>query len=385
MQCLFIGKVNQVMRDIPRAVLYIDLNILDENYKTIRAKVPPEVKILCVVKADAYGHGATDVARRLALHGADYFGVATVEEAVELRDSGITTPILVMSGIFPWDEIKPVLANNLTPVVYDFHTLHRIQEESAHFDSLLKIHIKIDTGMGRLGFHPDDMPSVIDHIKNTANVRVEGLMSHFASSENRDEHGINQITRFKKVLDLFKDNSIEPELAHMANSGVLTNYPEAYFNMVRVGINLYGSYSAKALRDKLVLKQVMKLTSKIALIREFPSGCSLSYGRTFTTTRKTKVAYIPLGYADGYPRTMSNKGRVLIRDTECSIVGRVCMDWLLVDVTDLGDVNAGEDVVLLGKSNTKVITADEIAELEGTIPYEILCKISKRVVREYVR
>ena len=369
---------------IPRAVAYVDLNAIEENFKTIKTFLPPGVKVLCVVKADAYGHGAVEVARKLEGNGADYLGVATIDEGMELRESGITTPILIMSGIFPWDDVGLVFKSRLTPVVYDSATLDRIEEEGEHHDEALKIHVKIDTGMGRLGFSIDDIPYLAEHIKSTKSVQLEGLMSHFSASEVRNDYGLHQVDLFTKALRMVQDTGLNPEIVHMANSGAVTTYPDAYFSMVRVGINLYGSYPSKELREKMVLAPVMKFVSKISLLREFGEGQALSYGGTYTTKKNTKIAYVPVGYADGYPRALSNKGSVLIRDRRCSIVGRICMDWLLVDVTYLNGIEAGEEVVLLGRSDTQMITADEVAEISGTIPYEILCKISKRIMRVYV-
>jgi alanine racemase len=369
---------------IPRAVAYEDLNVLEENYRTIKAMLAPDVKALCVVKADAYGHGAVEVARRLETNDVDYLGVATIDEGIELRDSGISTPILVMSGIFPWDDMEPLYKNGLTAVVYDSATLDRIKEEGRRRDEVLKVHVKVDTGMGRLGFSVEDIPYVAERIKEMGNVEMEGFMSHFSASETRDEYGLNQVELFKRALQSLRDAGVDPPIIHMANSGALTTYPDAHFSMVRVGINLYGSHAAKALRDKIGLRQVMKFVSKIAIMRDFPEGHSLSYGGTYVTKKNTRVAYVPVGYADGYLRAMSNKGVVLIKDKRCSIIGIICMDWLLVDVTYLDHAEVGEEVVLLGGSDTQVITADEIAEIAGTIPYEILCKISKRIMRVYV-
>lgn len=368
-----------------RARAYVDLNVIDQNYGAIKTLLPHNVKTLCVVKADAYGHGAVEIARRLESLGVNYLGVATTDEGIELRNNGITVPILVMSGILMWDEIEYLYKNMLTTVVYDINTLQRLKEESLTHDETLKIHIKVDTGMGRLGFTPDELPVVIREIKEPCKIEVEGCMSHFSSSENRDEYGFNQIATFKKALQLLKKNDINPELIHMANSGAIAQYPEAYFNMIRVGIALYGSYPSKGLSKILHVKPVMKFSSRIALIKEFPPGSSLSYGRTFITERKSMIAYIPVGYADGYPRSLSNKGSVLINDKRCNVVGRICMDWLLVDVTDKDNIAVGEEVILLGSGIRDSITADEIAEHTGTIPYEILCKISKRVPRIYVQ
>jgi alanine racemase len=336
------------MANTNRAVAFIDLSILEENYKTIKAKVLPETGILCVVKADAYGHGAVEVCRRIESIGISYLGVATIDEAVDLRANGINSPILVMSGIMPWDDISVFLQQDVTPVVYELSVLMKLSSLAKSFSKPLKIHLKFDTGMGRLGFMPDDASLVINHLAGVDNIHVEGLMSHFSSSEIRDAHGIGQINTFKKIIEVFLKKGFQLEIVHMANSGAIINYPESHFNMVRT---------------------------------EFPEGFPLSYGRTFVTSKSTRVAYIPVGYADGYPRALSNKGSVLIRDKRCDVIGRVCMDWFLVDVTGYGDINVNDEVILLGESITDCITADEIAEISGTIPYEILCKISKRVIR----
>jgi alanine racemase len=373
------------MMNNERACAYVDLSVIEYNYSSIKALLPDKVKILCVVKADAYGHGSIEIAKKLESLGANYLGVATINEGLELRNNGISIPILVMSGILTEYDIDYVYKYMLTPVVYDIGTLRKLKEESLNHDEKLKIHIKLDTGMGRLGFTPDELPVVIKEIKEPCRIDVEGFMSHFASSENRDEYGFKQVATFKKALQVLEQSGIKPELVHMGNSGAITQYPEAHFDMVRVGIALYGSYPSKDLSKILHIIPAMKLSSRIAIIKEFPPGSSLSYGRTFTTERKTRIAYVPIGYADGYPRSLSNKGSVLINDRRCNVAGRICMDWLLVDITDKGNMAVGEEVILLGKGINDSITADEIAEHTGTIPYEILCKISKRVPRIYVQ
>ncbi len=373
-----------MVRGTERAIAYVDLNILEENLRMVQARITARAKVLCVVKADAYGHGAMEVSRRLENAGVDYLGVATIEEGFELRKKNIGLPILIMSGILPWEDIGPAAERELTIVVHNARMLEKIVSASTSFNKPLKIHIKIDSGMGRLGFNIDDMVFVARQLKDARNIVCEGIMSHFASSEIRDDYGLRQVALFQDARLALVAQGITPELAHMANSGAVIQYPEAHFDMVRVGISLYGAYPAGVLAEKLPLKQVMKLVTKIALIREFPAGKALSYGRTYLTGKTTRVAYIPVGYADGYPRSLSNKGFVLIKDTKCSIVGIVCMDWSLVDITDIGGVDVGEEVILLGRDNINVITADELAECAGTIPYEILCKISKRVPRFYV-
>jgi alanine racemase len=367
-----------------RVIAYIDLGVLEENLRLIKSHITPGAKTLCVVKANAYGHGAVEVSRRLETAAVDYLGVATIDEGIELRANGIQLPILVMSGLFPWDEIAPVVKHELSLVIYDIRILKKIVEASPFFEKPLKVHIKVDTGMGRLGFSVHDMAIVAEQLRSTRNIICEGLMSHFASSEIRDDFGLRQLASFREAKSALTSTGVVPTIAHMANSGAIIQYPEAHFDMVRFGISLYGSYSGRALAEKLCLKQVMKFVTRIALIREFPAGQALSYGRTYVTGKSARIAYIPVGYADGYPRALSNKGFVLIKDKKCSIVGLVCMDWSLVDITDVGGVDVGEEVILLGPGNTQTITADELAEYTGTIPYEILCKISKRVPRFYV-
>ncbi len=366
-----------------RARVEIDLKALDENYRTVRAKIPATVKMLCVVKADGYGHGAVPVARTLESAGANYFGVATIDEGMELRQSGISLPILVMGGVMSWDKVNDFSEHGLTPVIADFESLKRVDDHAALRNVPVAVHIKIDTGMGRLGFSKDEMNRLATSLKEARYIRVEGLMSHFASSEHRDEYGFSQISRFQEAVSFLKKSHIEPKLLHMANSGAVCCYPESYFSMVRIGILLYGSYSDSSLAGTVSVKPVMRLSSRVAYVKSFPPDSPLSYGRTFVTERQTRVAYIAAGYADGVPRALSNTGSVLLRGKRCPIVGRVCMDWLLADVTDLPGIETGERAVVMGTGGDDAITADEIAGHAGTIPYEILCAISRRTSRQY--
>ena len=367
-----------------RAKVEIDLKVLEENYRAIRAKVPSDVRMLCVVKADGYGHGAVPVARRLESAGANYFGVATIDEGIELRNDGISLPVLVMGGVMPWDETATLWEHQLTPVLADFEGLRRLAQDAKQRKAPINAHVKVDTGMGRLGFSLDELEGLAKALKSAECIRVEGAMSHFSCSEQRDAYGMAQISRFREAVSFLKAHAILPSLLHMANSGAVCQYPEAYFSMVRVGIMLYGSYSDSSLADKIPVRPIMKLASRVAYVKVFPAQSALSYGRTFITKRKTKVAYIAAGYADGIPRALSNKGAVLLHGQRCPIIGRVCMDWLLADVTDLPDVELGEEAVLMGAAGNDSITADEIAGHAGTIPYEILCSISRRTSRAYV-
>lgn len=374
------------MSNSPRAVAYIDLGALEENCRSIREHLSPGAGLLGVVKADAYGHGALEISRKLESMGIDYLGVATIDEAVDLRKGGINTPLLIMSGLFSWDEIEPVLRYDLTPVVHDRALLARFVARSKDLGQSVKVHVKFDTGMGRLGFLPEEAREIAQILVGAPGLEPEGLMTHFPSSEVRDEYGLSQIKVFRQVVDTFKEAGFNPAYVHMGSSGAIVNYPEAHFSLVRAGISLYGSHPSRTLEQALPLRQVMKVVARIAFCREFPAGVSLSYGRTYETPRSTRIAYIPVGYSDGYPRSLSNKGRVLIDNRECNIVGRVCMDWILADVTGLDGIESGHEAILLGEGNAPGvrISANEMADLAGTIPYEILCKISRRVVRIYV-
>ncbi|HEX2966507.1 MAG TPA: alanine racemase [Syntrophorhabdaceae bacterium] len=372
------------MAEMERTIAYIQLNAVEENLRNIRKFLKPGTKTLCVVKADAYGHGAVQVSKRLEELSVDYLGVATIKEGCDLRKNGIRLPVLVMSGLMPWDNLDHVLENDLSLVVYDLNTLTRIAEKGSSAGKSVNVHVKIDSGMGRLGFRPDELPDLAGLIRSDRSIVCEGLMSHFASSELRDEYGLMQVSRFQDAKKTLENSGVSPVVTHMANSGAVVQYPEAHFDMVRTGINLYGSYSDENLTKKIELRQVMKLASRIALIREFPAGSALGYGRTFVTQKNTRIAYVPVGYADGYPRSLSNKGFVLINGYKCFIVGTICMDWFLADISDLHQVDIGDEVILIGQGGRHTITADDIARQTGTIPYEVLCNISKRVPRVYV-
>jgi alanine racemase len=330
-----------------RTWIEVDLAVLESNLRSIKALVPADVSILCVIKAEAYGHGAVEAGRRLQAVGAGYFGVATLDEAMQLRKAGITLPILVLGGILPWESPDPFVEYDITAVVYSVETLER----AARFENrkALKVHLKFDTGMGRLGFTLQETDRLVRWFeRGLPQVEIEGVMSHFSSSERRDEYGLRQVDAFGKILDVLAKSGIRPKYVHMANSGAICNYPEAYFNMVRPGIMLYGAYPDEGLCARLAVKPVMKWSSRVAAVRVFPPRSALSYGRTYVTNGQTSVAYVPVGYSDGYQRALSNKGVVLIRGARCGVIGRVCMDWILVNVTELERVSVGDPVTLVG-------------------------------------
>lgn len=348
----------------------MDLEGIRENYERIRAFLPESVSILSVVKSNAYGHGMEKTARKLESLGISYFGVSCFEEGKILREIGINSPILVLSGFMPWDNLEEFSKLNLTAVVHNFSMIERLKREERKYP--LRLHIKIDTGMGRLGFFPEEIQRLIEILKGIEKIEIEGIMSHFSSSEIRDEFGLNQVKIFKETIGFFEREGIELRFKHMANSAAIINYPEAHFNMVRIGLALYGYFPKKELEDKLRLKKAMKVKSKVAFVKEFEEGTPVSYGRTFITKRRTKVAFIPLGYGDGYPRSLSNKGFLKIKDRLFPIIGTISMDFILADVTD-SEVQEGDEATLLDET----LNAYEISSLVGSIPYELLCNISK--------
>jgi alanine racemase len=365
-----------------RTSVRIDLPALEENYRAVRGLVSADTALLCVIKADAYGHGAVEVGRRLQSAGAPYFGVASIEEGRELRENGISVPILVLSGVMPWERLDSALDYDLSVAVGNFELLERI----CAFKSArpLKLHVKIDTGMGRLGFAPGEIASLLPLLEDLRAAEVEGLMTHFPSSEARDDFGLGQVALFSEVIRRFEASGISPRFRHMANSAAICNYPEGRFNMVRPGIMLYGCYPDAALKKKVRLTPVMRWVSSIAFVRTFPAGARLSYGGTHVTEKETRVGYVPVGYAHGYPRALSNRGSVIVAGRRCRVLGMVCMDWTLVDLTGVPAAKTGVEVVLLGSAEGASVTADEMARETGSIPYEILCGISKRFKRVYV-
>lgn len=359
------------------AVAEIDLEALTQNLGVAK-KHTGNTNILAVVKADAYGHGAVPVSKHLVKQGVSALGVAFTHEAVILRESGITTPIL---SFFSRDNIADVLAYNITPVVFEFNTAKAISDTAYKENRHIPIHIKVDTGMGRVGFQIDTALNEILRIAQLKNITLEGLMSHFSEADLQDKEFANQqITAYSTLLHDLKERNIYFKHYHMANSASVLTMPHANFNMVRPGIMLYG-YAFPGAKG---LKPVLSLTSRIILIKKVPAGTPISYGRTFITKRESTIATIPLGYADGYSRKLSNHGEVLISGRRAPVAGRVCMDTIMVDVTEVPDVSYESEVVVIGYQGKEHISANEIAEKTGTIPYEVLTSIGPRVQRVYI-
>ena len=367
----------------------INLDNLKHNYDLIRAHLSDKTKFMAVVKADAYGHGAKIIAKELDSYGADWFAVSNIEEALQLREFGITKPILIL-GYTPANLAKTLADNNISQALLDKDYAKRLIENAKRDNVKVKVHIKIDTGMDRIGFihHKIDDNSAIENIKSVLDndyLIAEGIFTHFATSDyDNDENGEHTKMQFKLFTDVINKllaNGIEIPLRHCSNSAATLDKPEYHLDMVRPGIIMYG-LNPSSYFTKYDLRPAFKLKSVVSLIKEIEPGDAVSYGRTFTADKKMKVATIPVGYADGYSRLLSNKGYVLVNGKKANILGRICMDQCIVDITDIDNVSVGDKVLLFGDDG---LTTDDYSKLCGTINYETVCLVGKRVPRVYYK
>jgi len=368
----------------------IDLNNLAANFRTIKQRVGSETKVMAVVKANAYGHGAVACARRLAAEGADWFGVALPEEGIELRDAGITQPILCLSG-FWGDQSTLCLKHRLTPVVYRIDMLQRLNQAAHEAGVVVDVHAKIDTGMGRLGVRFDEMNEFVAAVSELKNVRIDGVMTHFAAADDSSCRPLthNQIRRFQEAASILRQHGHTPTHVHLANSAATFGEKESWGNLVRPGGVLYGLW-----RDVLPLSvgdpdllPVMSVHSRIALLKWVPAGETIGYGCTFEASRRSLIATVPIGYHDGYMRGLSNRAHVIVRHAFAPVVGRVSMDLTLVDVTGVEGVEVDDRVTLLGMDEPGSelnVTAEDLARISGTLSYEVTCGVSSRVPRNYI-
>ncbi len=364
----------------------IDLDALAHNFHLIQDCVGKEVKILAAVKADAYGHGAVECARRLAAEGVDWFGVAMPEEGIELRAAGNTKPILCLGGFWKGQE-SACLGQRLTPVVYRLDMIEAFDRAAKDAGVVADVHVKIDTGMGRLGIRCDEVSEFLEALKKLENIRVDGMMTHLAAADDpaHADFTQEQLKKFQVALKAFREHGFSSTFIHAANSAAIFSRPDARGDIVRPGGTLYG-FTRDVLSPQIEapsFRPVMSLYSRIMLLKQVSKGESLGYGCTFQTTRDSLIATIPIGYADGYRRTLSNCGRVIVRGKFAPVVGRVSMDLTLIDVTDVPDVRLNDLVVLLGRDGQASITAEEVAKTIGSLSYEITCGISSRVPRLY--
>ncbi len=355
----------------------IDARALRENFALVRAALPATTAILAVVKADGYGHGATWVAPVLEAAGAEWLGVATVEEGVEVRVAGVRKPILVLTGAAGGDV--PALREYRLSVAIPHRQIAR--ELAARLDGhRLGVHIKVDTGMGRLGVPPLEVPALVEELRRAGSFEIEGVFSHFANADRVDrEYSDYQVQMFRQVVDALAARGERPRWAHIANSAATLARPDTHLSLVRPGIVLYGV--APDVPVPRGLRPVMRLVTHIIQLKRVPSEFPVSYGQTFVTPRPTMLAVLPIGYADGYARALSNRAAVLVRGRRAPVVGAVCMDLTMVDVTDIEGVQLGDEVVLWGRQNGAEISVGEVAAWQGSVTYEVLTRLGKRVPR----
>lgn len=375
----------QAYRNRPTRAI-INLDNLRNNYGIMRSFIGADVKVMGIIKANAYGHGMLEIANRLISLGVNYFGVAFLEEGIFLREHGIKTPILVMGGI-NIEQIPDFIRHDIDITTSSLDKTRAISETSASLRKVAKVHIKIDTGMERLGVHWYNSHEFVDETFNSPNIVVEGIFSHFAKSDSikvKDREFTElQIKRFDEILGYMASKGYDAKYIHCANSAGILNYKNSYFNMVRPGLMLYG-YSVLPPGFKGVLKPVMTLLTKVSYFKVIPPGTGVSYNHTFTSEIQTRIVTLPVGYGDGYNRLLSNRGEVMIRGKKYTVAGNICMDQMMVDLGPGGEAFNGDDVLLFGKYCEDEIRLEDLCEKIHTIPYEILTMISNRVPRIYV-
>ncbi|MGD8663629.1 MAG: alanine racemase [Desulfobacterales bacterium] len=384
--------------DHPVTWAEIDLGAYAHNLKELKGISRPPARLMAVVKANGYGHGAVEVAREALDSGAQYLGVARINEAIALRKAGLSAPILIF-GYSPPDLAPLLIDYELTQTVYSLSTATALSEYANRKGKKITVHIKVDSGMGRLGFlledihtTPNDTPRnhpvrEIEAITRLAGLTVEGIFTHFATADSADKSYANlQLDRFLALLNRLQKEELEPPLRHAANSGALINLPESHLDMVRPGIASYGLYPSDEINKSIVdLKPVMTLKSRIIHLKKVPPGFNISYGITYQTKAHTTIATIPVGYADGFNRLLSSRGYMLIHGQRVPIVGRVCMDLTMLDVGGISGVALEDEVVIFGEQGVEAIRADDIAASIGTINYEIVSTITARVPRVYLK
>jgi alanine racemase len=366
----------------------IDLQAFRHNFQNLRNHISPQVLTMAVVKADAYGHGALPCASVAVECGADYLGVGVIDEGIELRKSGLDAPILILGSIFP-NEAEDLVRHDLATIVCTLPLAKTLAKEAGKQNKTASVHIKVDTGMNRLGILPDNLPVLLNQIRILPNLKIEGVSTHFSSADD-EVLSITQaqLKKFEAALACFKKDDMP--LIHCSNTSALFKFPKSHFDMIRPGLILYGALPSPSLQTVLSEKTnlspfqpVMQWKSQIILVKSIAKGQSVSYSGSFTTQRDSLIATLPIGYADGLHRSLSNKIDVLIRGKRAPQVGNICMDMTLIDVTEVQDVAEGDEVVLFGRQDGQTITVDEMATKGGTIPYEILCNVGKRVPRIY--
>jgi len=361
----------------------IDLSALAHNLSQIKRYLSPGCDIMAVVKANAYGHGAVETAQALSRQGIERFAVASLDEGIILRHTDLSASIVVLGALLE-EQVKDLVAYRLTPVVSDGLILPSLAKAARSEPAPYPIHLKVETGMGRLGFSPEELLSLLDDPTLLGPLHIEGLMTHLADADGIDSAVTEQqLGLFRSLMEQIQQRGLTIPLIHTANSAAIVRFPDTHFSLVRPGIMLYGYHTLPPSIQAPDLKPVLSLQSTIVQLRNIPRGGTVSYNRTFVAKRPTRIAILPIGYADGYSRRLSHRASVLIQGRRAPIIGLVCMDMIMIDVTDFGPVQVGETVTLIGQQGQESIRADEVSSWMDTIPYEVLCGVGPRVPRLY--
>ncbi|MGB8452301.1 MAG: alanine racemase [Anaerocolumna sp.] len=368
-----------------RVAANIDLDAICNNIINTRKLINNTTKIMAIIKADGYGHGAVPIAKVLDQIGVDAFGIAILEEGIELRQAGINKPLLIL-GYTPKEQFKELVRYDITPTIFQYRAAEELSKEALEQNKTANVHIKLDTGMSRIGYS-DKIESIseIKRIAQLKGIKIEGIFSHFACADETDKTSAhNQLERYLSFIRQLETEGVLIPIKHISNSAGIIDLPEAQLDMVRSGISTYGLYPSEEVnKNKLILKPAMEIKTHVSFVKEVDAGVGVSYGSTYVTTNKTKIATIPVGYGDGYPRLLSSKGRILIHGKSAPIIGRVCMDQFMVDVTKIDNVIQGDEVTLLGKDGDEFIPVEEIAAMALSFNYELICNVGKRIPRIY--
>ncbi len=360
----------------------VDLDAIRYNFRQVKKLVGKDISLLVVVKGNAYGHGIYEVSKVLQDMGADFLGVATLDEALFLRRKKINTPILILGSVLR-HELRPAIKNDITLTLCHMELAKAADRLASKLNKKTRVHVKIDTGMGRIGVWHEEAFDFVKEVINLKNISLEGLYTHF-SIAGRDRFFTNyQVDSFMSLLKDLKLLGIKIPYQHAANSIATVNLKKSHLNLVRPGLIMYGMYPKKSFSRKLSLEPALSLKTRIVFLKKVPAGRSVSYGRTYITQKPTVIATLPIGYADGYGRILSNKAKVLVREQRAPVVGKVTMDQTMIDIGHIEGVKLGDEVVLIGRQGNNEIRCEELARLAGTIPYEIVCSISRRVPRIY--
>ncbi|MDD4856938.1 MAG: alanine racemase [Candidatus Krumholzibacteria bacterium] len=362
----------------------IDLDAAKHNIDCIRKVIPPHVSMLLVVKADAYGHGSVRISKLAVECGVDMLGVATLDEGRELRKAGITLPILILSPVLP-QELESVFQNDLAVAASSYEFAEKASEIAISTGALCTLHVEIDTGMGRTGIAQDRSVETITRISRLPGIQLEGLFTHFPASDSEVDFSKEQIRVFGEIVEGLKAAGVTFRYLHCANSAAILNFPSSHLNLIRPGLLVYGHMPSIVLKDRIDVVSVMSFKARLVLVREMPAGASISYGRTYIAPRPIKMGVVPVGYGHGLSHRLSNKGQFLFRGKRANIIGRVTMDMTMLDLSGFEDASVGEEIVIFGRQGEAQISADEIARWDETLNYEVLCRISKRVPRIYIR